>query len=344
MRTAETKLLFKSYLPLCSAALPLLSPRSRSSGVNGRMFSRCRARGGVHTAAHLFPSPSCFHLHAALQSSIQSSLRLLRKFHCKSPNVINYSMETDSSPSSTPALACNGLNFSYEVHIPLPAFHPSPTMLCNLQSICILKVELRSIKTNCRLCFAMFSISVERGSRVLLVGANGAGKSTLLRIFAGKHIVPRGSVSVRLVHYYISPALALLFPLQSFALERRCLAHAPTQVIGKDAFHDMTLCGRVTYVGDRWTQTGDVKVSELIGLEGRNKKEDGLHERRMHLLNVLDVDPHWRIYRLSDGQRRRVQILMAMIQPADVLLLDEISTDLDVIGRQNLLNFSKTRQ
>ena len=115
----------------------------------------------------------------------------------------------------------------------------------------------------------------------------------------------------------------------------------PDQVIGKDAFHDMTLCGRVTYVGDRWTQTGDVKVSELIGLEGRNKKDDGLLERRMHLLNVLDVDPHWRIYRLSDGQRRRVQILMAMIQPADVLLLDEISTDLDVIGRQNLLNFLK---
>jgi CCR4-NOT complex subunit CAF16 len=113
------------------------------------------------------------------------------------------------------------------------------------------------------------------------------------------------------------------------------------QVIGKDAFHDMSLCGRVTYVGDRWTQTGDVKVSELIGLEGRNKKDDGLLERRMHLLNVLDVDPHWRIYRLSDGQRRRVQILMAMIQPADVLLLDEISTDLDVIGRQNLLNFLK---
>jgi CCR4-NOT complex subunit CAF16 len=103
----------------------------------------------------------------------------------------------------------------------------------------------------------------------------------------------------------------------------------------------MSLCGRVTYVGDRWTQTGDVKVSELIGLEGRNKRDDGLHDRRMHLLNVLDVDPHWRIYRLSDGQRRRVQILMAMIQPADVLLLDEISTDLDVIGRQNLLNFLK---
>ena len=54
------------------------------------------------------------------------------------------------------------------------------------------------------------SISVERGSRVLLVGANGAGKSTLLRIFAGKHIVPRGSVSVRLVLFYVSPALVLL--------------------------------------------------------------------------------------------------------------------------------------
>jgi hypothetical protein len=68
IRTTQTKLLFKSYLPLCSAALPLLSPRSRSSGVNGRMFSRVPCTlGGVHTAACaplpislLLPSPCGF--------------------------------------------------------------------------------------------------------------------------------------------------------------------------------------------------------------------------------------------------------------------------------------------
>ena len=57
----------------------------------------------------------------------------------------------------------------------------------------------------------------------------------------------------------------------------------------------MTLCGRVTYVGDRWTQTGDVKVSELIGLEGRNKKEDGLHQARRKAISTCmrrRLSPH----------------------------------------------------
>jgi CCR4-NOT complex subunit CAF16 len=60
-------------------------------------------------------------------------------------------------------------------------------------------------------------------------------------------------------------------------------------------------------------------------------------ERRERLLRVLDIDPRWRMARVSDGQRRRVQILLGLISPVEVLLLDEVTTDLDVIARQDLL-------
>ena len=39
-------------------------------------------------------------------------------------------------------------------------------------------------------------LSLEAGSRCLLVGANGAGKSTLLRCLAGKRLVKTGGVYV----------------------------------------------------------------------------------------------------------------------------------------------------
>jgi len=42
---------------------------------------------------------------------------------------------------------------------------------------------------------------------------------------------------------------------------------------------------------------------------------------------------------VSDGQRRRVQCMLGLLRPFEVLLLDEITTDLDVVTRGDLLNF-----
>ena len=42
---------------------------------------------------------------------------------------------------------------------------------------------------------------------------------------------------------------------------------------------------------------------------------------------------------VSDGQRRRVQLCAGLLKPFKVLLLDEITVDLDVLGRADLMNF-----
>ena len=63
--------------------------------------------------------------------------------------------------------------------------------------------------------------------------------------------------------------------------------------------------------------------------------------RRNKLIEVLDVNPAWRMHTVSDGQRRRVQICLGLLKPFDVLLLDEITVDLDVLGRADLMTFLK---
>ena len=40
--------------------------------------------------------------------------------------------------------------------------------------------------------------------------------------------------------------------------------------------------------------------------------------RRDKVLQVLDIDPEWRMHRVSDGQRRRVQICMGLLKPPEV--------------------------
>ena len=40
--------------------------------------------------------------------------------------------------------------------------------------------------------------------------------------------------------------------------------------------------------------------------------------RRQQLIDLLDIDLQWRLNRVSDGQRRRVQICMGLLKPYKV--------------------------
>merc|ERR1719487_261772 len=61
--------------------------------------------------------------------------------------------------------------------------------------------------------------------------------------------------------------------------------------------------------------------------------------RRDRLVALLDMDLTWRLHQVSDGQRRRAQLLLKLLRPSQLLLMDEVTTDLDVISRQALLQF-----
>merc|ERR1719353_2501764 len=61
--------------------------------------------------------------------------------------------------------------------------------------------------------------------------------------------------------------------------------------------------------------------------------------RVARLIKLLEIDESWNLTTVSDGQRRRVQILCKLIKPYKILLLDEITTDLDLLARHDLLAF-----
>lgn len=151
------------------------------------------------------------------------------------------------------------------------------------------------------------SISLPKGSRTLLIGANGAGKSTLLQILAGKRLVT-------------SEAARIL-------------------IKGCDVFRNSP--SGVTYLGTEWAMNpvvrGDIVVEHFLDSVGGYRHK----ERRDRLLDILDVDLDWHMHAISDGERRRVQLCMGLMQPWDVLLLDEVTVDLDLQVRDDLLTFLK---
>ncbi len=145
------------------------------------------------------------------------------------------------------------------------------------------------------------SLTVPRGARCLLVGANGAGKSTLLSVLAGRHLVSEDAV----------------------------------RVLDRPAFHDTSLVHRVGFLGGTFPFHVDLRVGEV--LDGTRARRPVDEARLARLLSVLGIDLSWRMNRVSDGQRRRVQILLGLLEPKEVLLLDEVTTDLDVLARMDLL-------
>jgi len=81
----------------------------------------------------------------------------------------------------------------------------------------------------------------------------------------------------------------------------------------------------------------DIVVSDFLNSVGGYRYKD----RRDHLLDLLDIDLDWHMHNISDGERRRVQLCMGLMAPWDVLLLDEVTVDLDVLVRHELLTFLK---
>ena len=117
------------------------------------------------------------------------------------------------------------------------------------------------------------------------------------------------------------------------------------RVLGRAAFEDTTLSAELALLTGNWTHTVSfvghnvpyqaMEVSRLVA-----SNAVGVDPARVErLVKLLEIDTTWNLTMVSDGQRRRVQILCKLIKPFRVLLLDEITTDLDLIARHDLLQF-----
>jgi CCR4-NOT complex subunit CAF16 len=156
------------------------------------------------------------------------------------------------------------------------------------------------------------NLDIQRGSRVLLIGPNGSSKSTILKLIAGKHLPSSGGESVI--------------------------------VMGTPAFMQTIGVSGVTFIWNSMWQRSVAFVGSSVAYEidkpAGEMMEDLQNEfksRRDELVQVLDINLNWRMHQVSDGERRRVQIMLGLLRPFDVLLADEITVDLDVLVRRDFM-------
>ncbi len=172
----------------------------------------------------------------------------------------------------------------------------------------ILQAEDLTLRYGDQVALDELSFQLETGEQVAVVGPNGAGKSTLLKIVAGILQPTQG----RILIYGHRPARHV------------CVAYVPQRGEIDWRFpvnvFDVVLMGRIGQLGlFRWPRAHDrqrVRESlETVGIAHLAERPIG---------------------ELSGGQQQRVFIARALAQQAELMLLDEPLTGLDVNAQREI--------
>ena len=150
------------------------------------------------------------------------------------------------------------------------------------------------------------SFELKAGERVAVVGPNGAGKSTLFKLVAGVFRPTRGQIDV----YGHEPGVHI------------CIAYVPQRSQVDWSFPvsvaEVVMMGRVSKVGlFRWPSKNDWKIVRKA-------------------LNAVNMENFAKrqISELSGGQQQRVFLARALAQEAELILMDEPFTGLDLTTQE----------
>jgi len=143
-------------------------------------------------------------------------------------------------------------------------------------------------------------LDVRAGEIVLVAGANGAGKTTLLKLCAGLLALRSGHAEVLGV---------------DLAVDRRAIRRS------------LGLVGHETFCYDDLTVRENIRFATRAA--GRSIADADAALERLALNRVARVTHS----RLSQGQRRRVSLAIALARDPRLLLLDEPHAGLDEQGR-----------
>jgi CCR4-NOT complex subunit CAF16 len=152
---------------------------------------------------------------------------------------------------------------------------------------------------------------IEPNSKVILVGANGAGKSTLLRILTGQIFIGLDS--------------------DEFDING---TKKPNDQANGIAFLGGTWKRRRTGFEGMCPYTMDCAASEMM-----EKWQNQHIERRDELVRVLGINLNWRMHELSDGQRKKVRIMIKLLRPFKLCIIDEFAADLDIFSRSRFFDY-----
>lgn len=146
-----------------------------------------------------------------------------------------------------------------------------------------------------------FSMTIEKGEVISILGPSGSGKSTLLRLFAGLEVPSEGSFKIQ----------------DKIIFDQKTFIQPEKRGIGM-VFQDYALFPHMT-----------VAENILFGLFQMKKSDKKKRLREvLELVELADFEKRYP-HQLSGGQQQRVAIARAIAPNPSLILLDEPFSNLD---------------
>lgn len=169
------------------------------------------------------------------------------------------------------------------------------------------------------------SFSISEKERVGLIGINGTGKSTLLKIIAGIEIPDHGSINHPKGFYIQYLPQNPSFQLGSSVIDQIYHSNIPIMnlvrnyEVAQNELHN--------------DSNNEQKQQRVLSLQQQMDTSDAwdIVTRAKTILTKLGItNIHQQVDHLSGGQRKRVALASALIQSADLLILDEPTNHIDL--------------
>lgn len=171
--------------------------------------------------------------------------------------------------------------------------------------------------------FDDFSLEVDKGDFVTIIGSNGAGKSTLLNIIAGSISEDSGRILINNEEVSNKPEYARAKSIGR-VFQNPSVGVSPNMTI----LENMSLADNK---GKRFGLTSGVNKKKIDEYKEMLKRVDlGLEDK---LFNKVQL--------LSGGQRQALTLMMAVMSNPKLLLLDEHTAALDPKTSEKIMDITK---
>ena len=159
--------------------------------------------------------------------------------------------------------------------------------------------------------FTDFNLDINEGEFVSIVGSNGSGETTILNIISGTTPLDQGSIYLKDEN---------ITKMKEYVRARKLARVYQDPSLGTSP--NLTVVENLALADNK---------GQFYGLSfALNKKKKADYYELLKSLNMgLEDKMNTKVKLLSGGQRQALALLMATLQPVDILLLDEHTAALD---------------